>query len=66
MNKKSSVRPRASYCSGETVLLARGLGTEVASLFATVGFEADIPELRGHSINPNLPSVAEARVVRES
>jgi len=27
---------------------ARGLGTEIASLFRTGGLEADIPELRGH------------------
>jgi plasmid stability protein len=31
---------------------AGGLGTEIASLFAKVGLEADIPELRGHVIRP--------------
>jgi antitoxin FitA len=31
---------------------ARGLGTEIASLFSKVGFEADIPELAGHTIRP--------------
>jgi len=33
---------------------AGGLGTEIAGLFARVGLEADIPELRGHKIR--LPS----------
>ncbi len=31
---------------------ARGLGTEIASLFRKVGLDADIPELRGHGIKP--------------
>jgi plasmid stability protein len=35
---------------------AGGLGTEIARLFAKVGLEADIPELRGHKIKP--PSFA--------
>jgi antitoxin FitA len=35
---------------------AGGLGTEIARLFAKVGLEADIPELRGHEIKP--PSFA--------
>ena len=29
-----------------------GLGTEIASLFAKVGLDADIPELRGREIEP--------------
>ncbi len=29
---------------------ARGLGTEIAALFAGKGIDADIPELRGHEI----------------
>lgn len=29
-----------------------GLGTEIASLFAEIGLNADIPELRGHEIKP--------------
>ena len=28
------------------------LGTEIASLFAKVGLDEDIPELRGHKIKP--------------
>jgi antitoxin FitA len=31
---------------------AGGLGTEIASLFAKVGLEEDIPELRGYQIKP--------------
>jgi plasmid stability protein len=29
-----------------------GLGTEISALFADVGIESDIPELRGHEIKP--------------
>lgn len=29
-----------------------GLGTEIASLFAKVGLDEDIPELRGYEIKP--------------
>ena len=29
-----------------------GLGTEVSALFADIGIESDIPELRGHRIKP--------------
>jgi plasmid stability protein len=29
-----------------------GLGTAISSLFQKVGFETDIPELRGHKIRP--------------
>jgi len=31
---------------------AGGLGTEISSLFAKVGLETDIPELRGYKIDP--------------
>jgi len=31
---------------------AHGLGTEIASLFAKEGLEADVPELRGHALQP--------------
>lgn len=31
---------------------AGGLGTEIAALFAKIGLDADIPELRGHSLKP--------------
>jgi plasmid stability protein len=29
-----------------------GLGSEIVGLFAKVGLESDIPELRGHGIRP--------------
>lgn len=29
-----------------------GLGTEIASLFANLGLDEEIPELRGHQITP--------------
>jgi len=31
---------------------ARGLGTEIASLFTKTGLDAEIPELRGYEIKP--------------
>ena len=31
---------------------AGGLGTEIASLFADVGLDEEIPELRGHQVKP--------------
>jgi hypothetical protein len=31
---------------------AGGLGTEISGLFANVGLYSDIPELRGHEIEP--------------
>jgi plasmid stability protein len=31
---------------------SRGLGTEIAALFAKVGLDAEIPELSGHEIKP--------------
>ena len=31
-----------------------GLGTEIASLFRKIGLDTDIPELRGHRINPEI------------
>ena len=31
---------------------ARGLGTEIAALFAKQGLTSEIPELRGHRIQP--------------
>ena len=31
---------------------AGGLGSELAALFSTIGLKTDIPELRGHKIDP--------------
>ncbi|MBZ5612640.1 MAG: Arc family DNA-binding protein [Acidobacteriia bacterium] len=36
----------------EEPLPSGGLGNEIAALFAKVGLESDIPELRGHAIKP--------------
>jgi len=36
----------------EEEIPARGLGTEIASLFRKCGLETDIPELRGQGIKP--------------
>ena len=33
---------------------AVGLGTEISALFAKVGLDSEIPELRGHEIKPAL------------
>ena len=38
----------------EETLPTIGLGSEIAGLFAKVGLEADIPELRGCPIKPFL------------
>ena len=31
---------------------AGGLGTEISALFAKVGLDSEIPELRGHEVKP--------------
>ena len=38
--------------NGEDDVPAGGLGTEISALFAKVGLDSDIPELRGHEIKP--------------
>jgi antitoxin FitA len=35
---------------------ARGLGSEIAALFAAIGLDCDIPELRGHWTTRDLRS----------
>ena len=37
---------------GEGRQPAAGLGTEIAALFAGIGLDRDIPELRGHVVKP--------------
>ena len=49
---EEEVRDILRDASKEEATPARGLGTEIASLFRKVGLEADIPELRGHEIKP--------------
>jgi antitoxin FitA len=36
----------------ETPCPSGGLGKEISALFAKVGLDTDIPELRGHTIEP--------------
>ena len=31
---------------------ANGLGTEISNLFSGIGLENDLPELRGHTVEP--------------
>lgn len=50
---EEEVREILSEAANEEPSRALGLGTEIASLFTTVGLEADIPELRGHGIKPS-------------
>ena len=49
---EEEVRDILRNAAKEESSLARGLGTEIASLFAKIGLDADIPELRGHQITP--------------
>jgi len=37
----------------EEPLPTGGLGKEIAGLFAKAGLDADIPELRGHTVKPS-------------
>jgi len=36
----------------EEAVPAGGLGTEISALFAKVGLDSEIPELRGHEVKP--------------
>jgi antitoxin FitA len=56
---EEEVRDILRAAAMEEATPARGLGTEIASLFRKVGLEADIPELRVHKIMP--PSYDSAR-----
>ncbi|HEY6352539.1 MAG TPA: Arc family DNA-binding protein [Candidatus Angelobacter sp.] len=38
--------------SKEEAASAGGLGTEIAALFAKIGLDEQIPELRGHTLEP--------------
>jgi antitoxin FitA len=44
-----SILPSAA---NEQDVPAGGLGTEISALFTEVGLESDIPELRGHEVEP--------------
>jgi len=45
---------------------ASGLGTEIASLFAKVGLDQEIPELCGYRIEPRSFGTSERFTTRES
>jgi plasmid stability protein len=49
---EEEVRDILRNAVNEQKIAAGGLGTEIASLFAKVGLEDDIPELRGHKTKP--------------
>jgi hypothetical protein len=49
---EEEVRDILRNAVNEQVASAGGLGTEIASLFAKVGLDEDIVELRGYNIKP--------------
>jgi plasmid stability protein len=49
---EEEVRDILRNAAKEAEPTAGGLETEIASLFAKVGLDEDIPELRGHEIKP--------------
>jgi len=49
---EEEVREILRSAVSEKEVPAAGLGTEIATLFAKVGLVSDIPELRGHEIEP--------------
>jgi antitoxin FitA len=49
---EEEVRDILRSAAVEEPLASGGLGKEIAGLFRKVGLEADIPELRGHTIKP--------------
>jgi len=49
---EEEVRDILRSAVNEEDLPVDGLGTEIAALFAKVGLDSDIPELRGHEVKP--------------
>ena len=49
---EEEVRDILRDAAKEEATPARGLGTEIASLFRKVGLDAHVSELRGHKIKP--------------
>jgi len=49
---EEEVRDILRDAAKEDATIARGLGTEIASLFSQAGLNANIPELRGREIKP--------------
>ena len=49
---EEEVRDILRNAANEENVPTGGLGTEISALFVKVGLASDIPELRGHEINP--------------
>jgi plasmid stability protein len=49
---EEEVRDILRTAVNEDDIAATGLGTEISALFAKVGLDSDLPELRGHTIRP--------------
>ena len=49
---EEEVRAILRGAAREAEVPAGGLGTEISALFANAGLKSDIPELRGHEIEP--------------
>jgi plasmid stability protein len=49
---EEEVRDILRAAVNEDDIAATGLGTEISALFAKVGLDSDLPELRGHAIRP--------------
>jgi len=49
---EEEVRDILRDAAKEEEVSGRGLGTEIAALFAKCGLDTDIPELRGYEIKP--------------
>jgi plasmid stability protein len=49
---EEEVRDILRSAAQEEEVPSKGLGTEIACLFAKVGLDSDIAELRGHEIKP--------------
>lgn len=49
---EEEVRDILRNAANEDEVRTGGLGTDISHLFAKVGLDADIPELRGHRVKP--------------
>jgi antitoxin FitA len=49
---EEEVRDILRSAVNEDDLPAGGIGTEISALFAKIGLDSDIPELRGHELKP--------------
>lgn len=51
---EEEIRDILRSAANERDVPSGGLGTEISALFAKIGLESDIAELRGHDIRPAL------------